>query len=65
MKSKLPKPAFFDIFGIIIFSFLIWVGYNSLNSNQPLSPVVSILLLIIGIAGLIIDSINVFRTYVK
>ena len=67
MKTSkfIPKPAFFDIFGIIIFIFIIWVGYTNLNSSQPLGWTVSILILIIGITGLAIDSINVFRTYLK
>ena len=66
MKSRfIPRPAFFDTFGIIIFIFIIWVGYTNLNSSQPLGQTVSTLLLIIGIAGLVIDVINVFRTYIK
>lgn len=64
--SKLiPKPAFFDMFGIVVFIFIIWIGYTSLTLNQPLSPVISSLVLAIGVIGLVIDVLNVYRTYVK
>ena len=66
MKIKsMPNPAFFDIFGILIFTFLIWVGYTNLNEVKPLSPLVAAIILIIGVLGLIIDVINVYRTYIK
>lgn len=63
--EKILKPAFFDIFGIVVFTFLIWVGYTNLNAIQPLNPTLSMIILLIGIAGLIVDTINVFRTYIK
>jgi len=61
----MPNPAFFDIFGVLTFAFLIWIGYTNLNGIKPLGELIALIILIIGVIGLIIDAINVYMAYIK
>jgi energy-converting hydrogenase Eha subunit C len=59
------KPEFFDIFGIFVFTFLIYVSIASLIKKEPLSKRISIILLLIGLVGIFVDGIIVYITYLK
>ncbi len=62
LLKKMP-PAFFDIFGLATFSFLSYVGWKMLKTRGETSDNIAFLLFWIGLMGLIIDSINVLKTY--
>ena len=57
------KPEFFDIFGIPVFLFVLYIGI-SLNQNFSVPDWAPIVLIIIAIIGLIVDSTIVLKTYV-
>ena len=57
------KPEFFDIFGIPVFLFVLYVGI-SLNQNFSIPGWAPIALIIIAILGLIVDSTIILKNYV-
>ena len=65
LKKLLNDPAFFDIFGLITFSFISIVSVKSLVSGEPVSRIALFILLMIGIAGLIVDGRIVWRRFIK
>lgn len=65
MKIFGQKPEFFDIFGLITFSVLTYIGYISLTLHNPLLDWQNYFILVVGILGLIIDGTIVYRTYLK
>lgn len=59
------RPEFFDIFGLVIFIFLLIVGSWMLLSKKKLPQWVGFVILLVGILGLIVDGFIVFQTYLK
>lgn len=57
------RPEFFDIFGLIVFTFLFIVGILMLKSKKKLPDWVGFIILLIGISGLIVDGAIVIKTY--
>tara|TARA_Y100000310_G_C20042831_1_gene516969 strand:- start:204 stop:407 length:204 start_codon:yes stop_codon:yes gene_type:complete len=59
------RPEFFDIFGVIIFSYIIFISLKALKRNKRLAKKELIILLIIGILGLIVDGTIIYKTYLN
>jgi len=59
------NSAFFDIFGIFGFLFIIFSSIWILYKNKKPSKWVIIILLIIGIIGLAVDMISVYMNILK
>lgn len=57
------RPEFFDIFGITVFTFILIIGITSLYSKKKLPKWTTVVLVIIGILGLLVDGMIVFKTY--
>ena len=62
---KFIRPEFFDIFGIGVFLFIIFVSAMSLKTSLPIPSWALIVLLIIGILGFLVDVTIVYLTYAK
>jgi len=62
---KMIRPEFFDIFGILVFSFLIISSLWGLKTRKPFSQWTLAILFIIGVLGLIVDGTIVFITYLQ
>jgi hypothetical protein len=58
------NPEFFDIFGLISFTFIIWFSIKMLCKKKPEKWAI-IILLIIGILGLIVDGFIVYGYYFR
>ncbi|PIY81688.1 hypothetical protein COY79_01280 [Candidatus Pacearchaeota archaeon CG_4_10_14_0_8_um_filter_35_169] len=58
------EPEFFDIFGLLVFIFLIAVGWVLLSGNK-LDYWVRFLIFLIGILGFIVDGYIVYITYLR
>nr|MBI4156375.1 hypothetical protein [Candidatus Woesearchaeota archaeon] len=57
------KPEFFDVFGIPVFLFILYVSIL-IYQNKPLSNWIPIVLIIIATLGLIVDTIIVLKAYI-
>ena len=64
-KELISSPEFYDIFGVGIFTYLLIIGAWMFFSKRKLPKWVSITLILIGIAGLIVDGIIVFTKFIK
>ncbi|MEK7070552.1 MAG: hypothetical protein AAB966_01985, partial [Patescibacteria group bacterium] len=62
---KFIRPEFFDIFGILTFSVLIYLGAQALFFGEQVPHWGLWFLFLIGIAGLIVDGTIVYITYLK
>ena len=62
---KFIRPEFFDIFGIGVFLFIIFISAGSLKTSLPIPKWALIILLVIGILGFLVDTIIVYLTYAK
>lgn len=62
---KFIRPEFFDIFGVGIFLFIIFISAISLKTSLPIPKRALVVLLIIGILGFLTDAIIVYLTYAK
>ena len=62
------SPEFFDIFGLAVFSYLVFVGIFMLMKRKGYKKdkwfYIAISLIIIGILGLVVDGGNVFNKFV-
>jgi len=61
------QPEFFDIFGLIAFLFIVAFSFWALKVKKPRKRIpryIFIALFIIGILGVLVDSIIVFINYV-
>ncbi|MBI2627233.1 MAG: hypothetical protein HYW77_03240 [Parcubacteria group bacterium] len=61
----IPQPAFFDIFGLIVFGFIVIISVWALRTKRQLPRWVLIVLLLVGIGGLIIDVSIVYTIYIR
>lgn len=61
--KRIFTPEFFDIFGLLTFAFILFIGVYSFY--YPLSFWMSVVLMIIGLLGMIIDGTIVYRTYLR
>jgi hypothetical protein len=57
------RPEFFDIFGLMVFSFLLIISIWMLRTKKRLPEWVGFVILLISITGLIIDGFIVIKTY--
>ncbi len=62
---KLIRPEFFDIFGILVFSFITSLSVWGLWTKKKFPKWATIILLTIGVLGLIVDGTIVYMTYLK
>ncbi len=58
------KPEFFDLFGIVVFLFIMSISIWGLKTNKKIPKWALTVLLIIGILGLVVDGTIVFITYI-
>ena len=63
MNLDFIRPEFFDIFGLAIFAFLLFVGIKMVQKKK-LPNWTGFVILLIAIAGLIVDGIIVTKTYI-
>ncbi len=63
--SSFIRPEFFDIFGIVVFCFIIVLSVWALKTKRPISKWALIVLFIIGVAGILVDGVMVYTTYLK
>lgn len=61
----MPEPAAFDTLGVIAFAFIAAVSAWALKTRHPLPRWIVIALLLIGIAGFLIDGTIVYLTYLR
>lgn len=54
-------PAFFDLFGLILFIGLILLGVNELSSNKQMPDWIAFLLICVGLMGLIVDGVTSYQ----
>ena len=59
------EPTAFDILGIGVFMFITIVAAWALKTHRPLPHWVSLSLLLLGIAGLVVDGTIVYITYLR
>lgn len=59
------RAEFFDIFGTVVFLFIIAISSWALKTGKAIPQWALIILLIIGVLGLLVDSIIVKRTYLN
>ncbi len=64
MLYYIDNPVFFDIFGLIVFTFLFITGISMLKSKEKMPDWVGFIILIIGVLGLIVDGVMVFKEYI-
>jgi len=64
LVKNLIRPEFFDIFGIAVFSFITFLSIWAYKTQKPLPKWAILVLLVIGIAGLIVDGAIVLTTYI-
>jgi len=55
-------PEFFDIFGLISFTYITFVAHRLMQKKKLPQPFI-ILLLLIGLGGLVIDALIVSSSY--
>ena len=65
IPAVIRQPEFFDIFGLAVFSFIIYVAVWGLKTRRSFPRWILILLAGIGIAGLFVDGVIVFTFYLK
>ncbi|OGF61852.1 hypothetical protein A2662_01220 [Candidatus Giovannonibacteria bacterium RIFCSPHIGHO2_01_FULL_45_33] len=65
VKTLFKDPVFWDIFGLLTFSFIVVVAVWSLSTEEPFSRPLRTIFLLIGMAGLMIDSQTVWHRFVK
>ena len=58
-------PDFFDIFGLGVFSFITVLSVWALKTGNAVPRWTLVILLGIGIAGLAVDGVIVWNTYLK
>jgi len=59
------RPEFFDIFGLLVFSFITILSIWSLRTERVVPVWATVILLLIGISGLIVDGAIVYITYIQ
>jgi len=64
-KSKLWTPEFFDIFGFLSFIIITIIGGFLLISRESVPDYAIYILLIIGIAGMIVDGTIVYKNFLR
>ena len=60
---KVVEPAFFDIFGIFAFSFLLYMGIKFSKYKLKYIRIGGYLLIVISTIGLVVDLYNVIYKY--
>lgn len=59
------RPEFFDIFGLFVFSFIIFTSVWGLKTGKPFPKWILVALLFVGVVGLIVDGTIVFVAYLQ
>ena len=62
---KFIRPESFDIFGILTFGFITILSVWLLKTGQTIPEWALFILLGIGILGILVDGVIVYRTYIK
>lgn len=62
---KFIRPEFFDIFGLVVFSFITILSIWSLRTYKPIPHWALVGLLLIGVSGLVVDGFIVHITYIQ
>ncbi len=65
MKIKLPRAEFFDVFGVGVFAVITFMSVRTFMTDAPIPYWFVVFLITIGVFGIIIDGVIVFRTYIK
>ena len=65
LKALARKPEFYDCFGTLAFLFLTIIILWSMRLHMPLPKWANIILLIIGIAGLVVDGTIVYNKFLR
>ncbi len=65
MKFTFMRPEFFDIFGVGIFALITIMSVRTLFFDTSFPYWMIIFLLIIGLLGLVVDGIIVYKTYIS
>lgn len=63
IREEINRPEFFDIFGVLAFTFIIIISLLRLFYLERLFDWVIMTLLVIGILGLIVDGRTVIKRY--
>ncbi len=64
ISTLLKDPAFFDLFGLLTFTFITVISSLSLFKHKEMPRWAVIILLCIGIAGLIVDGVIVWTHFI-
>jgi multidrug transporter EmrE-like cation transporter len=59
------SPAFYDIFGLVVFTFLTSVGIYMINKPKDPPQIIWFILIIIGLLGLFVDGSIVIGEFLK
>mgnify|MGYP001591770657 FL=1 len=62
--SLLKNPVFYDIFGLVVFSYFAILAIYHLTTNTPLTKINAIVILVIALAGLVVDGSMVLKTFI-
>ncbi|MFH1608042.1 MAG: hypothetical protein ABIA78_02820 [archaeon] len=62
MNLNFIQPEFFDIFGLVVFIFLFFVGMKMVK-KQKIPEWAGYIVLLIAVLGLIVDGTIVIKTY--
>ena len=65
IKLKFPRPEFFDIFGVFVFTTIALLSGWSLTTGAPIPDSGLYFLFGVGILGIFIDGAIVDKTYLK
>jgi len=57
------NPEFFDIFGLVVFIFLLGVGFWILKYRKKFPRWIAFIIVLIGLLGLVVDGYIVIKTY--
>ena len=63
MRIKFPRAEFFDIFGIATFCVITFLGARGIFWGEPLPFWALVFLLVVGVAGLLVDGTIVYQSY--
>jgi len=63
LVNLITEPTFYDLFGLVVFSFLFVIGYLILFEKKKLPDWTGFIIFLIGILGLIVDGTIILKTY--
>lgn len=63
LVNLITEPTFYDWFGLVVFTFLFFIGYFILFEKKTLPDWAGFIIFLIGILGLIVDGTIIIKTY--